>query len=83
MIILRNACCADDGDEERGAGHSLSHVCTTCVSCFGFDAIAGTEIRLRAEIGVRDVGVASRRPAGADFPQSLAFLSRAPPPLLN
>lgn len=74
---------ADDGDEERGAAHSLSHVCTTCVSCFGFDAIAGTEIRLRAEIGARVVGDAVAIPPPPIFRQPLAFLSRAPPPLRN
>ena len=74
---------ADDDDEERGAAHSLSHVCTTCVSCFGFDAIAGTEIRLRAEIGARVVGDAVAIPPPPTFRQPLAFLSRAPPPLRN
>ncbi len=74
---------ADDGDEERGAAHSLSHVCTTCVSCLGFDAIAGTEIRPRAEIGARVVGEAVAVPPAPTFRQPLAFLSRAPPLLRN
>jgi hypothetical protein len=74
---------ADDGDEERGAGHSLSHVCTTCVSCLGFDAIAAADFRLPLPFVVRDVGVASAVPPAPTFKQSLAFLSRAPPLLLN
>jgi hypothetical protein len=80
---LHAADTADDGDEERGAAHSLSHVCTTCVSCLGFDAIAGTEIRLRAEIGARVVGDAVAVPPAPTFRQPLAFLSRAPPLLRN
>lgn len=74
---------ADDGDEGRGAAHSLSHLCTVCVGCLGFDAIAGTEIRLRAEIAARVVGSAVAVPRAPDFRQPLAFLSRAPPPLQN
>jgi hypothetical protein len=74
---------ADDGDEERGAAHSLSHVCTTCVSCLGFDAIAGTEIRPRADFGARIVGDAVAIPPAPTFRKPLAFLSRAPPLLRN
>ncbi len=73
----------DDGDEERGAAHSLSHICTTCVSCLGFDVMAVADFRPPLPFLVRDVGVFSAVPPAPTFKQSLAFLSRAPPLLLN
>jgi hypothetical protein len=74
---------ADDGDEERGAAHSLSHLCTVCVSCLGFDAIVDSELRPCPPAMARVVGSAVAVPRAPDFRQPLAFLSRAPPPLRN
>lgn len=74
---------ADDGDEERGAVHSLSHLCTVCVSCLGFDAIIDSELRPCPLAMVRIVGSAVAVPRAPDFRQPLAFLSRAPPSLRN
>jgi hypothetical protein len=74
---------ADDGDEERGAAHSLSHVCTTCVSCLGFDAVVDSEFRPCPPAMRRLVGRAAAVSRAPDFRRPLAFLSRAPPPLRN
>lgn len=73
---------ADDGDEERGAAHSLSHVCTTCLSCLGFDAIAAAEFPPLPARLARIPEVAAVPPAPT-FKQPPAFQSRAPPLLLN
>lgn len=74
---------AADGDEERGAAHSLSHLCTTCVSCLGFDAMGVADFRVPLPLGLRDAGIAGAVPPAPIFKQPLAFLSRAPPLLLN
>ena len=74
---------AADGDEERGAAHSLSHACTICIGCIGFDAIAVTGfLALPAHLArVPELAVAV--PPTPTFDQPLAFLSRAPPLLRN
>ena len=74
---------ADDGDEERGAAHALSHVCTTCASCLGFDLIAAMAGGLRPPAMAKVAPCAVAVPLAPDFRQPLAFLSRAPPPLRN
>lgn len=74
---------ADDGDEERGAAHSLSHVCTTCASCLGFDLIAAVDGGLRSPAMAKLAPCAVAVPLAPTFRQPLAFLSRAPPPLRN
>jgi hypothetical protein len=73
----------DDGDEERGAAHSLSHVCTTCVSCLGFDHIAAFDCSLRSLAMAKVAPCAVAIPPAPTFRQPLAFLSRAPPLLRN
>jgi hypothetical protein len=74
---------AGDGGEERDAAHSLTHVCTTCVSCLGFDALAAADFRLPLPFVARNVEAAAAVPPAPTFRQPLAFLSRAPPPLRN
>jgi hypothetical protein len=74
---------ANDGDEERGAAHSLSHVCTTCVSCLGFDAVAAAGCIPVTKCMAQLPAAAAAVPPAPTFRQPLAFLSRAPPSLRN
>lgn len=72
---------ADDGDERHGAAHTLSHVCTTCVSCLGFDAMAagGASADFAAVAWVRGSVIAV--PPAPTLRQPVPFRSRAPPSL--
>ncbi len=74
---------AADGDEERGAAHSLSHVCTICIGCIGFDAIAAAQFFPLPASLARAPELAAAVPPTPTFDQPLAFLSRAPPLLRN
>ena len=74
---------ADDGDEERGVAHTLSHVCTTCISGLGFDAIPAGDAAILFDVVAWARGGILAVPPGPTFKQSLAFLSRAPPLLRN
>ena len=72
---------ADDGDEERTAVHSLSHVCTTCVAGLGLDVVlSDTAIRRVATIEWVLVAFAAVPPAPT-FYRPRPFLSRGPPAL--
>lgn len=74
---------ADDGDEERGAGHSLSHVCTTCVGCFGFDLAVAVELGFPPSAALPAAACTVAALPAPAFRALPPYLSRAPPSLRN